>query len=79
MAHQVVCGISSTKLIRTIDYVKGPYHAEVGDFSSAGAAYIRTFDELERGRLLIGLGVVVYGLVLVGAGLRPRHLAKGAS
>jgi putative peptidoglycan lipid II flippase len=29
--------------------------------------------------LLIGLGVVVYGLVLVGAGLRPRHLAKGAS
>ena len=29
--------------------------------------------------LLIGLGVVVYGLVLVGAGLRPGHLAKGAS
>ncbi|NNJ66031.1 MAG: hypothetical protein HKP16_10710, partial [Xanthomonadales bacterium] len=28
---------------------------------------------------LIGLGVVVYAVFLVTGGLRPRHLAKGAS
>ena len=26
------------ELIRTIEYVKGPYHAELGDFSSTGGA-----------------------------------------
>ena len=29
--------------------------------------------------LLIGLGVAVYGVILIAAGLRPRHLAKGSA
>jgi len=52
------------ELIRTIDYVKGPYHAELGDFSSAGGAHIRTFDSLSRNRLSVGLGENNYGRVL---------------
>jgi outer membrane receptor protein involved in Fe transport len=44
------------ELIRTIDYAKGPYHAELGDFSSAGGAHIRTFDRLPGGQLTAGAG-----------------------
>jgi hypothetical protein len=44
------------ELIRTISYVKGPYHAELGDFSSAGGAHIRTFDRLNQGQLSVGIG-----------------------
>lgn len=44
------------ELVRTIDYVKGPYHAELGDFSSAGGAHIRTFQSLPNGRLTVGVG-----------------------
>ena len=52
------------ELIRTIDYVKGPYHAELGDFSSAGGARINTFDRLPGGRLTVGLGENNYGRAL---------------
>lgn len=44
------------ELIRTIDYVKGPYHAELGDFSSAGGAQIQTYKELPQNRLLASVG-----------------------
>jgi outer membrane receptor protein involved in Fe transport len=37
------------ELVQRIDYRKGPYHAEDGDFSSAGAAHIRQFTELPAG------------------------------
>lgn len=37
------------ELVQRIDYRKGPYHAEFGDFSSAGAAQIRQFTELPAG------------------------------
>jgi hypothetical protein len=52
------------ELIRTIDYVKGPYHAELGDFSSAGGAHIRTFERLPENRLTLGLGENGYGRIL---------------
>lgn len=52
------------ELIRTIEYVKGPYHSELGDFSSAGGAHIRTFQRLPRGRLTLGVGENGYGRVL---------------
>lgn len=52
------------ELIRTIDYVKGPYHAELGDFSSAGGAHIRTFDSLSRNRVSVSLGENDYGRLL---------------
>jgi len=31
-----------------IDYRKGPYRADIGDFSMAGASFIRTIDRLDR-------------------------------
>ncbi len=52
------------ELIRTIDYVKGPYHAELGDFSSAGGANISTFERLPEKRLTFGLGENGYGRIL---------------
>lgn len=36
------------ELVERIDYRKGPYSAEEGDFSSAGAARLRTFRTLPR-------------------------------
>ncbi len=35
------------ELVERVDFKKGPYHAEVGDFASAGSANIRTYDSLE--------------------------------
>lgn len=34
------------ELIESIDFRKGPYRADVGDFSSAGSSFLRTFDQL---------------------------------
>ena len=56
------------ELIRTIDYVKGPYHAELGDFSSAGGAHIRTFERLPEGQLTVGIGENGYGRFLAAGG-----------
>ena len=50
--------------IERMDYVKGPYHAELGDFSSAGGVRIRTFDRLPANRLSLGLGEDGYGRLL---------------
>lgn len=44
------------ELIRTIEYVKGPYHAELGDFASAGGAHIETYKELPQNRLQASVG-----------------------
>ncbi len=42
--------------IRSIGYVKGPYHAELGDFSSAGGAHIRLADGPESNTVQLGAG-----------------------
>jgi hypothetical protein len=42
--------------IRAIEFVKGPYHAELGDFSSAGGAHIRLFDRQPANQVTLGLG-----------------------
>ncbi len=39
------------ELVEKIDYRKGPYFAEDGDFSSAGSARIKYRDHLDRGIL----------------------------
>ncbi len=36
------------EIVDRIDYRKGPYRADVGDFSVAGASFIRTIDRLDR-------------------------------
>ncbi len=42
--------------IRSIGYVKGPYHAELGDFSSAGGAHIRLADSPDNNTVQLGAG-----------------------
>ncbi len=44
------------ELVRGIDYSKGPFFAEVGDFSPAGAAQFQLFSELPGGITLISFG-----------------------
>ena len=40
------------ELVSGVDYWKGPYYANIGDFGSAGGAYIRYTDNLKQGTAL---------------------------
>lgn len=42
--------------IQTLSFVKGPYHTELGDFSSAGGVKILTRDQFDKTRFKVGLG-----------------------
>ena len=56
------------ELVEKIDYRKGPYFAEDGDFSSAGSARIRYRDTLDHGLLSLSAGGDGYRrLVLAGS------------
>jgi hypothetical protein len=44
------------ELVRQVDYNKGPFFADVGDFSAAGAAEFRLFDALPRTFVTLTLG-----------------------
>ncbi|WP_428309430.1 TonB-dependent receptor [Hydrocarboniphaga sp.] len=68
------------ELIGSLDYRKGPYYADVGDFASAGSANLRYVDELPqniakvtigefdyRSLLLAGTPTVLGGKLLLGA------------
>ena len=44
------------ELVTRMDYRKGPYYAEEGDFSSAGAVSVTYADKLDRGVAALGLG-----------------------
>lgn len=44
------------ELVDRIDYKKGPYYAEVGDFANAGSAQIGLFNSLPRGIASLTLG-----------------------
>ncbi|MDJ0701385.1 MAG: TonB-dependent receptor, partial [Woeseiaceae bacterium] len=44
------------ELLETVEFRKGPYHASVGDFSSAGSAHMSTFKVLPESILKIGVG-----------------------
>ncbi len=64
------------ELVESIGYQKGPFFAEVGDFSSAGAAQFRLVDQLAGGFLKLEAGGNGYGRILAadtlveGGGLR---------
>ena len=53
------------ELVNRISYKKGPYFADEGDFSSAGAAHIGLFDTLPRGLASLTLGEHGYGRALL--------------
>jgi hypothetical protein len=48
------------ELIEAVDYKKGPYYADVGDFGSAGAFNIRYYDKLPAGLATADGGAVGY-------------------
>jgi outer membrane receptor protein involved in Fe transport len=50
--------------VERMTFVKGPYHAELGDFSSAGGVNIETFDVLPGNQLTFGVGENGYRRVL---------------
>lgn len=53
------------ELIQQVDFKKGPYYADVGDFASAGAFNVRYYDQLPVGLAIAEAGQVGYGRVLV--------------
>src|SRR6185312_5791928 len=64
------------ELIQRVDYKKGPYYADVGDFGSAGAFSIRYYDVLPSGSARIEGGQFGYGRALLAdnAGLGGGNL-----
>jgi hypothetical protein len=48
------------ELIQKLDYAKGPYYAQYGDFASAGAADIQYFDRLPQNIALSTIGQYGY-------------------
>ncbi|MCC6234593.1 MAG: TonB-dependent receptor [Verrucomicrobiales bacterium] len=64
------------ELVETVRYRKGPYFAELGDFSSAGAADLTYASRLPQGLLQIEAGSHGYarGLVADTPGLGAGHL-----
>lgn len=48
------------ELVERVDYKKGPYYADVGDFGSAGAFDLRYYDVLPKGVARIEAGEIGY-------------------
>jgi hypothetical protein len=53
------------ELVERVNYQKGPYYAQTGDFGTAGAAYLDTFKTLPKGLLLIEGGSFDHARLLV--------------
>ncbi len=53
------------ELVNRIDFKKGPYYADEGDFASAGAAHIGLFDRLPRGIASLTVGEHEYERALL--------------
>ncbi|MFO0690237.1 MAG: TonB-dependent receptor plug domain-containing protein [Myxococcota bacterium] len=56
------------ELVESIDYRKGPYRADVGDFGSAGASFMKTFDRLPESIALATYGQYDYVRGLAASG-----------
>ncbi|MDO3385600.1 TonB-dependent receptor [Gilvimarinus sp. SDUM040013] len=52
------------ELVKTLHYQKGPYYADVGDFSGAGAASITPMTKRDQGRLKLTVGEYDYQRLL---------------
>ena len=55
------------EIVDRIDYRKGPYRADVGDFSMAAASFIRTIDRLDSSFLSLESGENHWGRLAAGA------------
>lgn len=61
------------ELVENLEFRKGPYYSNVGDFSSAGAAMFSTTDRLETGLIKAGLGEDGFGEVLLADSFSTRR------
>ncbi len=61
--------------VERMSFVKGPYHAELGDFSSAGGVNIETFDAMPGNRLTVGAGENGFGRLLAMGGIELGGLS----
>jgi hydrogenase/urease accessory protein HupE len=64
------------ELVERVNYRKGPYYADVGDFGSAGAADLQLFETLEQGLLKLEAGNLGHyrGLIAGSSAVGPGHL-----
>ena len=60
------------ELVEAIDFRKGPYRADVGDFASAGSSFMKTFDQLPDSLALVTIGEDRYVRGLVAANVPSR-------
>ncbi|WP_348675605.1 TonB-dependent receptor [uncultured Abyssibacter sp.] len=69
------------ELIGRLDYRKGPYYADVGDFSTAGSASIRYRDRLPGPMLQVTVGEFGYyrGLAAASPKVADGHLLAGVA
>ena len=58
------------ELVQQVDYNKGPFYADVGDFSAAGAVQFRQFDALPHNFMTLALGENNFARFATG-GTRP--------
>ena len=67
------------ELVSGIQYRKGPYYADQGDFSAAGAVSMDYFNVLERNIALVGIGTYGYRRAVVAGSpeLAGGHLLYG--
>jgi hypothetical protein len=61
------------ELVAYVGFRKGPYYADVGDFSAAGSAHIHLFDELPEGFLKLGIGEDAFYRGVVADSTRLRN------
>ena len=62
------------ELVKRVDFEKGPYYANVGDFGSAAAAHVEFFKMLPESFAKVEGGTYSYGRVVFGA---TRRLGRG--
>lgn len=58
------------EFVQSVDFNKGPFYPEIGDFSAAGAAHYRLFDELPRNFVALSAGENGYARFAAGDSLR---------
>ena len=67
------------EIIEEMSFVKGPYHSEIGDFSSAGGVHIQTIDQLDKQSIKAGFGENGFNRILaMGSAERESEVITGA-
>ena len=67
------------EIIEEMSFVKGPYHSEIGDFSSVGGVHIQTIDQLDNQSIKAGFGENGFNRILaMGSTERESEVIIGA-